>query len=563
MKTIEQGRRSEHLQRLSLKELQKYGTENFADIRYRSEVMRRVAKSHGASKAILYDNVADAASEDNKSSAHFYERHLLPGLITATGFDKGAATVVAAPPANAELNGIKKYKSKLENELGRPIDYSVYYAQGDKVYDLLITEPEEYKTIQKNVLADPEAGIRHGSQADVVKQLLAVDSHGKTLIVPYQTNAGHYDLFKEELADNKVSLPDIPEVDKAYNGLLLKESGFDHLPEMYIVGSSGQFFERHEELDAAMSAAPVIKTPDVVDQFAEGVLSAVEKLAEHDMQAYIKLDPSGASGRGNLDPGHYPALYDPTVDREMKHAIIAQATQDMPGLHLPKQAIVEEFIEAKEVEGIPVDVTICGEMVDGVFLPISINPVGTTHGAYDRQWTGPTAESIGDTQAEWKEMFSIYAEMGTVLAENGYRNGVLAGDVFQRKDGTFAQHDYNLRRGGRSVPESLTALEPEAWFDGSVQVQLSDGPITTEQSVDVYHRMCDELVDQGMFPYATGLAYGDNHEPNNVRTFKVLRPMSQLVDTDGAPLPRDQHLLYTGDRLVNIANSLKDKEYAR
>lgn len=221
MKNPERSRQPDQLQSLSLRELQRFGMENFSSIHYRSEVMKRVAKTHRASRAILYDNVADAASDDNKDSSHFYERHLLPGLITASGFDQGAVAIVAAPPAEAEIKGIRHYKKKLEAELGKKVTYSIYYEQDGKVHDLLQTEQEEYRAIQKEARSNPTKAIKHGEQAEFIKRILSKDanSNDKVLIVPYQTNQGHYETFRDELKNNRVALPDIPEVDKAYNGL--------------------------------------------------------------------------------------------------------------------------------------------------------------------------------------------------------------------------------------------------------------------------------------------------------------------------------------------------------
>lgn len=558
MIAAERTRPSEQLKVKSLKELQEFGIQNFASMEYRTEVMRRVSKAHGAQKAILFDDMADAASPNQREGAHRYERHLLPGLITATGFPEGAAVVVAALPASSELKYVGAYKQKLEEELGRSINYEMLYAQGDKIVDLMKLDQKDYKKLQQDTFANPDTYIRHGSQSVVIKELILPNLAPlqKTLLIPYQTTYEHYAEFANEIMANRVALPDVHEVDKAYNGLLLQEHGFKHLPKMHIIGSDGSTFKTHEQLEEAGKEAPTFKTPDLVNQLAGSITTVMDELAEEGMNAYVKLDPSGASGRGNLDPGNYPKLYDPTVDTQIKQTIVAEAIQEMPGMHLPFQVIVEEFVEAREVEGIPVDVTVCGEMIDGVFLPISVNPFGITNGSYDREWTGPNAEAIRDNVEDWEEMFRVYMDIGDVLAKNGYRNGVLAGDLFQREDGTFAQHDYNLRRGGRSVPESITALEPEGWFDGSIQISLTEASVSPGKIINAYHQICERLVEQGVLPYATGLAYGDNREPSNVRTFKILRKMESLVDEDNNPLPRDQHLAYTEAMLLNVAESL-------
>ena len=56
----------------------------------------------------------------------------------------------------------------------------------------------------------------------------------------------------------------------------------------------------------------------------------------------------------------------------------------------------------------------------------------------------------------WQRMFHLYSLMVKCESlELGYANGIYAGDLFVTKDGCLKQRDWNIRRGGRSSPESL------------------------------------------------------------------------------------------------------------
>ncbi|CAF4963341.1 unnamed protein product, partial [Rotaria socialis] len=75
------------------------------------------------------------------------------------------------------------------------------------------------------------------------------------------------------------------------------------------------------------------------------------------------------------------------------------------------------------------------------------------------QWTAPKASQMDDSPTIWQNMFEIYARMVAIEAEPfSYKNGIYAGDIFLTVNNEYKQRDWNIRRGGRSSPETFIML---------------------------------------------------------------------------------------------------------
>jgi hypothetical protein len=89
------------LANLSNPDLQRMGIENPADLNYRVEVSRRLAKRFEAKKLLVFYDVAFAVPEAQRPQLKAllgYERILAPALMLSPGFEYGVSVLVAAPP---------------------------------------------------------------------------------------------------------------------------------------------------------------------------------------------------------------------------------------------------------------------------------------------------------------------------------------------------------------------------------------------------------------------------------------------------------------------------------
>lgn len=140
------------------------------------------------------------------------------------------------------------------------------------------------------------------------------------------------------------------------------------------------------------------------------------------------------------------------------------------------------------------------------------------------------------------------------MARNGYRNGVLAGDVLVRNDGRIVFHDYNFRRGGRSTPEALIALMPDTGlFEVQLKMGEGEGLPHMTYNVDLFHtytNTCQQLTNMGIYPFSTSFGYfgwGDGSHP--FMKLKLLVPMEML---DGKT--RDQHVQIVQELVKSLIN---------
>ena len=317
-----------------------------------------------------------------------------------------------------------------------------------------------------------------------------------------------------------------------------------------MVCTDGTVVDNYDSFIDAMAQLPPAKTehsPENVARFSRSIVDAINRLhfdGGH-KKVFLKLDATGAGGWSCVSPCENPLLYDWKQEIDVRVAyLIDYIDKNVLDNALPSHAVVEEFVETQMRPGdVSADYTVCGFVLDGMFYPTSISLCGTdAHGQYTEQWTAPDARLMHDEPSDWEEMFDLYARMVSIEAEPfSYKNGIYAGDLFITRRHGYKQRDWNIRRGGRSAPESLTMLgEPNYEVKATVTVERQ---LSVEQLFDVYTRVCDRLTraPYEMHPFSTTYGYfGQTRTPNFLR-FDILVDPRRLVDEHGAPLLRKEH----------------------
>jgi len=135
-------------------------------------------------------------------------------------------------------------------------------------------------------------------------------------------------------------------------------------------------------------------------------------------------------------------------------------------------------------------------------------------------------------------------------SEFGYRNGIYAGDLFVTKDGRHKQRDWNIRRGGRSSPESLVIFGIPN-YETKVTLSMVDfglnGKMNNIELFRLYTQICLRLSNNyGMYIFSSGLGYcGKDDEENDYLKFNILIHPKWLVNVDNSgkkqKLPRSEH----------------------
>ena len=135
-------------------------------------------------------------------------------------------------------------------------------------------------------------------------------------------------------------------------------------------------------------------------------------------------------------------------------------------------------------------------------------------------------------------MFQTYSLMVNLeSSEFNYKNGIYAGDLFLTKDGCHKQRDWNLRRGGRSSPESLIIFGMPN-YETKVLLLLKDFGLnekfTNIQLFRIYTKICQCLLDDyGMYIFSSGYGYcGKDNNKNDFLKFNILVHPKWLVKYD-------------------------------
>jgi len=168
----------------------------------------------------------------------------------------------------------------------------------------------------------------------------------ETLVIPFQTTPYHYE---RALDLENVSLPSIPNMDKVRNNFLLRKARFEDIPFMIGVTSDGRLITNIEELEQLDTEQLLPPTDENIRLFASGIVEAIEKLRESNLDAYIKLDAKGVSGLGNLSPNKYPNAYDLNLTRDERIAALFEIIKSYGFKELPSLSVVEERIKPRIV----------------------------------------------------------------------------------------------------------------------------------------------------------------------------------------------------------------------
>ena len=327
----------------------------------------------------------------------------------------------------------------------------------------------------------------------------------------------------------------------------------------------GNIVEEYDDYIACMARVSPSDTkhnPENVARFARSIVTAIDRMHveyKHD-KVFLKLDANGAGGWSCVPPCENALLYDWTqcTDARVDY-LVKYIERNVLEEYLPSHAIVEEFVEAEiRPGGIAADYTVCGFVLESVFFPTSINLCGTdAHGQYIEQWTAAEATQLGDEPKDWQNMFRIYARMVAIEAEPfSYRNGIYAGDLFITRQHEYKQRDWNIRRGGRSTPESLIILgEPN--YEAQVNISISK-ELTSDRLFDLYTHVCDRLTRAPfhMYPFSTAYCYFCKSVKPDFLRIKVLVNPNRLLDEQGVPLPKKQ----CRKKINDIAQKLVDEE---
>jgi hypothetical protein len=334
---------------------------------------------------------------------------------------------------------------------------------------------------------------------------------------------------------------------------------------VFIDGTVIDEYDAYLEVMGRLSSSDTLHNPENVARFTKSVVAAIDRLHydyKHE-KVFLKLDAVGCGGWSCVSPVENPLLYDWTQSVDARVAyLVDYIEKNALGDHLPSHAVVEEFVEAQtRPGGIDADYTVCGFVLDSIFYPTSINLCGTnTRGQYIEQWTAAEATQMDDQPADWQQMFKIYARMVAIEAEPfSYKNGIYAGDLFVNVKKEYKQRDWNIRRGGRSTPESLVMLgEPNYQLKFSISIEKE---LSGEELFDLYTNVCDRLAraPYQMYPYSTAYSHFCKLAKPNFLRINFLVDPQRLLDENGRRLSKNK----MKEKVNDIVKETVDDELRR
>jgi methylase of polypeptide subunit release factors len=545
----------EHSQKQN-NEFSKNGREFIYSLGWRRSISETLSKRFGVDRLIVFDDVAFAVPEAQRPKLHAlpgYERILLPALMLGMEFSGGSAVIVTAPPNIIEMNYTADAKKTLEERVGHDIGYQIMwqnpktgelidlfnlYYRSKEQYLKLSLEYADWLNEEKNRASySPEAHL------EIFESNLDQITGGKeTLVLPFQMTKYHQERFEglnQKLGGQRLRYPSVPNMDKLRNNLLLSEVRFTNIPYMVGITPDGSRIETLSQLRITEGLGDRLVSNEVsLNKWAEALVSVLDDFFKKGIRPYLKLDSNGVSGLGNLTQSKYPWLYSPEVSFQDKTANLVEILSSVypEGAILPAFSVVEEFVVAEKIGGVKYDATVGGLLIDGKFYPMSIFPFGVNENdEYVCGWMSPGAADLGESEEVWKKMIDAFSRMGEIMAQHGYSNGVLAGDVLLDLQGNLRVHDFNFRRGGRSYFEALVALEQNPYFECQVEIELPEKllGLDNRQLTMLYTSLAAKLnEDFGIIPFSTSFGYfGKDHLPNNPDffKFKLAVPLNLLL----------------------------------
>ncbi|CAF0855495.1 unnamed protein product [Adineta ricciae] len=528
-----------------------WGTDHPADLSYRVELARRIALTfNNADQIILMDDVGLVVPESERAGFHDLrgcDRSLLPALWLSTGFRQGGCILVYSPPNPVEIETYLKLKKIIEDRLQRTIQIRILYQDSTghlhELINIFETNSMKYAELCEQFAQQPSDGFYPEYHIDMLQTHLneITKNSRHSFVFPYEMTEYHQSQL--QVYSDRLSLPDLPINDKAKHSLLLKSKGFNSLPILIAVSTDGKLIDNYQDYVQAIENINLVSTENTwenIEKFSRGVIQAIDRLYnQYHVSAFVKLDASGAAGWSCMSPEKHSLIYNWRGNQEERIQYLCEYMKArVVGDYLPLLAVVEEFIQPQKRAGdIDADYTVCGFVLGGIFFPTSINLCGTVDGSYVEQWTSSSSTDLQDSPLYWQRMFHLYSLMVKHESlELGYANGIYAGDLFVTKDGCLKQRDWNIRRGGRSSPESMIIFGMPN-YETKVILPLEDfdlnKKLTNLELFRLYTKICRCLLeDYGMYIFSSGFGYcGKDNEEENCFKFNVLVHPKWLTKT--------------------------------
>jgi hypothetical protein len=376
-----------------------WGTDHPADLSYRVELARRIALTfNNADQIILMDDVSLVVPQSERAVFHGMrgcDRSLLPALWLSAGFRCGGRILVYSPPNPVEMETYLKLKKLIEERLQRSIQIQILYedSNGNLLELINIFEKNFFKYNELCELFAQRSIDEFYPEYHVQMLKRHFDEITKgikhSFVFPYEMTEYH----RNELQaySHCLSLPDIPNNDKAKHSLFLKSKGFNSLPILIAVSTDGKLIDNYQEyIQIIEGLTPINRENNFenIQRFARGVIQAMDQLYhQYNVPAFVKLDASGAAGWSCMSPDKHSLMYNYEEDQTKRIDYLSEYIQmKVVGEYLPLLAVVEEFIQPQKRSGdIDADYTVCGFVLNGKFFPTSINLCGTINGSYIEQ----------------------------------------------------------------------------------------------------------------------------------------------------------------------------------
>ncbi|CAF1201052.1 unnamed protein product [Adineta ricciae] len=542
-----------------------WGVEHPADLSYRVELARRIALAFDDSdQIIILDDVALVVPESERAvflGMRGCDRSLLPALWLSTGFRRGGRLIVYSPPNSVELANYFALKKNIEGRLQRSIQIQIFYEDsGGQLFELLSifeTNPSKYTEICERFAQRSPADFHPEYHIRMFKRHIdeILGDASRSFLFPYEMTEFH----QQELQpySDRLKLPDLPTNDKAKHNFFLRSQAFTALPKLLAVSPDGTIIDNYQQYIETLEHLDPIhteNTPQNIQVFSQAVIRAIDQLNDkYSISAFVKLDASGAAGWSCMSPSEHALIYNCGEDETKRTDYLREYIENrVLGERLPVLAVIEEFIEPQKRSGdIDADYTVCGFVLGGKLFPTSINLCGTENGCYIEQWTSCSPADLSDSSIYWQRMFQTYSTMVAFEAsEFGYTNGIYAGDLFVTKDGRHKQRDWNIRRGGRSSPESLVIFGIPN-YETKVTLSMFDfglnGKLNNTELFHLYTDICQYLSNTyGIYIFSSGLGYcSKDDQENDYLKFNILIHPKLLthIDQNGQKqkLPRSEH----------------------
>ncbi|UJR25757.1 hypothetical protein I4U23_007111 [Adineta vaga] len=495
------------------------------------------------------DDVGLVVPESERAGFHDLrgcDRSLLPALWLSTGFRQGGCILVYSPPNPIEIETYLKLKKLIEERLQRTIQIRILYEDSTgylhELINLFETNSRKYHDLCELFAQRPSNEFYAEYHIDMLKRYINEITHNchHSFVFPYEMT--EYHRHQLQIFSDRLSLPDVPINDKAKHSLFLKSKGFNSIPILIAVSTDGKLIDNYQDylqiIENSVNSIATENTFENIKKFSRGVIQAIDLLYnQYNVSAFVKLDASGAAGWSCMSHVKHSFIYNHKEDQDERIDYLCEYMKTrVVGEHLPLVAVVEEFIEPQKRSGdIDADYTVCGFVLGGIFFPTSINLCGTINGSYIEQWTSSSSIDLQDSPLYWQRMFHVYSRMiNYESSEFAYTNGIYAGDLFVTKDGCYKQRDWNIRRGGRSSPESLVIFGMPN-YETKVILPLVDFDLnkkwTNLELFRLYTNICRCLLDDyGMYIFSSGFGYcGTDDKENNYLKFNVLVHPKWLV----------------------------------